>query len=281
MAPKICVLGSVNLDLIIKTATLPKAGETIGGGSYESQPGGKGANIALAARRLGSEVELRAAVGSDSFAAQALTNLKEAGVDLSSLIHKDAHTGLAFINVDDHGENQIAVAAGANGAFMPDDLTPIEADALVTQFEIPQETVLAAVKSFDGLTCLNASPVIEDLSPFLPHIDLLILNESEYEAYGQALDHYHGLMAVTFGAKGANLFREGDLLVQDRPPAVHVVDTTGAGDSFAAALTLALIEGQSPSQALNFACTVGALATTRLGAQASCPSREMVATVNR
>jgi len=276
MKPKICVLGSVNLDLIIKTSVLPKAGETIGGGSFESQPGGKGANIALAAQRLGADVELRAAVGKDDYAGQALANLEDAGIDLSGLIHKNAHTGLAFINVDAAGENQIAVAAGANGVFVPDDLTAIKADSLITQFEIPEETVLAAIQNFEGLVVLNASPVINDLSPFLPYINVLIINEHEWMAYQNALDDFDGLLAFTLGAKGAELFQNGDKIARASPPKVDVIDTTGAGDSFAAALTVAMIEGQSHQQALNFACTVGALSTTKLGAQSSSPDREAV-----
>ncbi len=273
MAPRVCVLGSVNLDLVIQTEHLPKAGETIGGGTFQAVPGGKGANVALAARRLGAEVELRAAVGSDDYAEQALANVNSEGVDLSGLLRKPAHTGLAFINVSETGENQIAVAAGANGDFKPDDLLSIKADALITQFEIPPETVLAAVKNFDGMTCLNPSPVIKDISPYLPHTDLLIVNELERQAYGDALDEYSGMLVKTLGAKGAVLSQSGDILAQASPPKVSSVDTTGAGDGFAAALTLALLENKSHLEALEFACTVGALSTTKLGAQSAYPLR--------
>lgn len=278
MAPRICVLGSVNLDLVIQTAQLPKAGETIGGGTYSAQPGGKGANIALAAKRLGANVTLLAAVGSDDYGEQALSNLKAEGVDLTQLKRKPAHTGLAFINVSETGENQIAVAAGANGAFKPEDLPRVQADALITQFEIPPDTVLAAVKNFDGSTCLNPSPVIDDIAPYLPHTDLLIVNESEAHAYGAALSSYSGLLVKTLGAKGAVMSQNGLVLTEARPPMVEPVDTTGAGDGFAAALTLALLENMPNQTALNFACTVGALSTTKLGAQSAYPLRADVNT---
>jgi len=263
MTAKICVLGSVNLDLVVRTNS--------------AQPGGKGANVALAARRLGADVTLHAAIGQDDFAQQALKHLSETGVDLSSLLIKTtAHTGLAFINVSETGENQIAVASGANSIFSAQDLQPIEADALITQFEIPLPTVLRAVTGFAGFTCLNASPTIPDLKPYLEHIDLLIVNETEAAYYGRALDQFTGLLAITYGAGGAILKQAQKTLAKSLPPVVDVMDTTGAGDCFAAALTLALVEHQPHQQALDFACIAGALATTKLGAQSASPRRTEV-----
>ena len=274
---KICALGSVNLDMIIQTKTLPRAGETVAQGQFQSLPGGKGANVALAAQRLGAKVELCAAVGEDDYAEQALQFLKEGGVDLSGLVKiKDSHTGLAFINVADDGENQIAVASGANDKFTAPHLTPITSDGIITQFEIPLETIEAAIKGFDGFVAINASPVVEGLEALLPYASLIIVNEGEYQAYESALKSYQGLLAITLGAKGAKLLRKGETLAEAQPPKVEVVDTTGAGDSFAAGLTVALMEGQSPEKALQFACTVGALTTTKLGTQAATPSRAEV-----
>jgi len=271
---KICALGSVNLDMIIQTKTLPKAGETIAQGQFQSLPGGKGANVALAGQYLGAEVELRAAVGDDDYAAQALKFLKSSGVDLSGLVKiEDSHTGLAFINVADDGENQIAVASGANDKFTPAHLTPIQADGIITQFEIPLDAILAAIEGFDGFVAINASPVVEGLEKLLPHASLIIVNEGEYEAYQEALSGFEGLQAITLGSKGAKLLKGGKTIAQAQPPQVEVVDTTGAGDSFAAALTVALMEGQSYQDALQFGCTVGALTTTRLGTHAATPSR--------
>lgn len=276
-AIKICALGSVNLDMIIQTKTLPRTGETVAQGRFESLPGGKGANVALAAQRLGAEVELRAALGADDYAAQALALLKASGVSLSGLIEiTDSHTGLAFINVADDGKNQIAVASGANAMFEPAHLTPIKADGIITQFEIPLETIEAAIKAFEGFVAINASPVVEGLERLLPHASLIIVNEGEYEAYREALNGFEGLLAITLGSKGAKLLKAGEVISEGVPPQVEVVDTTGAGDSFATALTLALMEGQSPERALQFACTVGALTTTKLGTQAATPNRAEV-----
>jgi len=274
---KLCALGSVNLDMIIQTKTLPRAGETIAQGAFQALPGGKGANVALAAQKLGAAVELRAAVGDDDYADQALQFLKEGGVDLSKLVKIDgAHTGLAFINVADDGENQIAVASGANNMFKPSHLSLITADGIVTQFEIPLETIEAAITGFDGFVAINASPVVDGLEKLLPHASLIIVNEGEYEAYETALKGYAGLLAITLGAKGAKLMQSGKTLAEAMPPRITVVDTTGAGDSFAAALTVALMEGQSHKDALKFACNVGALTATKLGTQAATPSRAEV-----
>lgn len=276
-AIKLCALGSVNLDMIIQTKTLPRAGETIAQGRFESLPGGKGANVALAAQKLGADVELRATVGADDYAAQALKFLKMGGVDLGHLVEIDgSHTGLAFINVADGGENQIAVASGANDLFRPEHLSPIHADGIVTQFEIPLATIEAAIKGFDGFVAINASPVVEGLETLLPNASLIIVNEGEYEAYQEVLSDYKGLLAITLGSKGAKFLKAGNILAEAQPPKVEVVDTTGAGDSFAAALTVALMEGQSPQKALEFACSVGALTTTKLGTQAATPSRAEV-----
>ena len=275
--PKICALGSVNLDMIIQTKALPRAGETIGKGSFQSLPGGKGANVALAAQRLGAHMELRAAVGDDDYAVQALTFLKKDGVDLSQLVTiPDSHTGLAFINVADDGENQIAVASGANYKFLAGHLTPITADGIITQFETPLETIEAAINGFDGFVAINASPVVDGLESLLPHASLIIVNEGEYAAYKEALESYEGMIAITLGAKGAKLLRVGKIIAEAIPPKVDVVDTTGAGDSFAAALSVALMEGQSPEKALHFAVTVGALTVTKLGTQAASPTRAEV-----
>ncbi len=277
VSPKICVVGSVNLDLIIKTKTLPRAGQTIVNGTHSALPGGKGANIALALKRLGADVNLIAAIGSDNYAAQALRILKKADVDLSQLIIIDnQHTGLAFIGVSDNGENQIAVASGANMFFTGDMLPPINADAIITQFEIPTETILTAMNKFEGFISVNASPVTSGVGPVMERADLIILNKGEYQYYQTDLKSYSGLLAVTKGSNGACLFKNGAQIATASPPKVNVVDTTGAGDSFAAALTLALIENQPAQTALEFACTAGALTTVKLGTQTAAPLRREV-----
>lgn len=273
----ICVLGSVNLDLIITTEALPRAGETVGGGTYKALPGGKGANVALGVKRLGGYADLLAAIGNDDYAHQALELLKEEGVSLKSLIRKpDRHTGLAFINVSSAGENQIAVASGANGALLPRDLPVVQADAMISQFEVPLDTIESAFRAFKGFKTLNASPVIKGAETVIALADLVIVNQGEYKFYQSLLDDFDGRVAITLGADGAILKKGGQEIARAMPPEIEVVDTTGAGDCFCAALTLALSEGQPPQTALEFACVAGALATTRLGAQISIPTRRQV-----
>lgn len=273
------VLGSINLDLIVQTQTLPKAGETVTGGRYTALPGGKGANVAVAAKRLGAETDIIAAVGNDDYAAQALVNLEAEGVYLDAVKRLDAHTGLAFITVSEDGENQIAVASGANAALTAEDLPKLCSDVLITQFEIPVAVIEAALEGYAGFVSVNASPVIDGAEAILTRADLIIVNAGEAQTYKDMsydLDAHAGLVTVTLGAKGAELRRGGKLIAKALPPKVEVVDTTGAGDSFAAALTVALAEGQSEAAALEFACAVGALTTTRLGTQTASPARAEV-----
>jgi len=278
----LCVLGSVNLDMVIQTAHLPRAGETVTQGKFHSTPGGKGANTALAAQRLGAKVRLQAAVGDDPYATEALASLSAEGVDLESITSvEEKATGIAFINVADDGENQIAVASGANASFSASDLKPITEDAVLSQFEIPVQTLLAGLKEFNGFVAVNASPFTQGVTAVFERADLVIVNEGEYAAYKSELRTFSGLLALTLGADGAKLFKEGKLIANAKPPKVKAVDTTGAGDAFAAALTVALTEGQSEEAALNFACTVGALATTKLGAQSAAPTREEVEALSK
>ena len=274
MSYGLTVLGSVNLDLIVKVADLPKAGETVTGGAYTALPGGKGANVAVAARRLGAEVEIMAAVGDDDYAAQALVNLEKEGVYLDAVRRLDAHTGLAFITVSDDGENQIAVASGANAAYAPADVPKLCSDVLITQFEIPTAVIESALEGYKGFVAVNASPVRADVDAILNRADLIIVNEGEAAHYD--LKAHAGWVAVTLGAKGAELRKGGNVIATAKPPKVDVIDTTGAGDAFAAALTVALAETQSEAEALEFACAVGALTTTKLGTQTASPTRAEV-----
>lgn len=274
MSYGLTVLGSVNLDLIVQVQDLPKAGETVTGGAYTALPGGKGANVAVAARRLGAETEIMAAVGEDDYATQALVNLEKEGVYLDAVRRVDAHTGLAFITVSEDGENQIAVASGANAAYAPHDVPKLCSDVLITQFEIPTETIEAALDAYEGFVAVNASPVRAGVDKILDRADLIIVNEGEAAQYD--LGDHDGLVAITLGAKGAKLYRKGELIASATPPKVDVVDTTGAGDAFAAGLTVALAEKQSPQDALEFACVVGALTATKLGTQTASPKRSEV-----
>ncbi len=276
-APRIAVVGSVNLDLVARAAHLPAPGETIGGATFACYPGGKGANQALAARRLGAEVALWARVGADAFADDALALLRAEGVDLRNC-HPlaDATTGVALVFVSATGENQIVVAPGANALFSPKEIGKFKANALLCQLEIPTETTLAAMLEFKGLAALNLAPSMEVPQELLARADLLIVNEGEARFYGDALQATNGLVAITYGPSGAALLQGGVEIARTRPPKVVARDTTGAGDTFSAALALALVEGQSPESALTFACAAGALAATRDGAQPAMPHRDAV-----
>lgn len=273
----VAVVGSVNLDFVICTKTLPTAGETLGNGSFLTTPGGKGANQALAAQRLGANTKLYAAVGADPYADEALVNLREDGVDLSSLrVLSDIASGAAFVNVDDNGENQIAVASGANNALSADGFDAIDATWVIAQLEVPTDVILAAAQRRTGYFCLNAAPAQSLDVAIFDLTDMLVVNEVEWEFYRSALSNYTGDIVLTLGAKGAVLLRDGDEIARAHAPKVDVVDTTGAGDTFVGGLVTAMIAGMASEKALQWACCCGALATAQLGAQASIPYRDDV-----
>ena len=271
----IIVVGSVNLDIVATVDKLPKPGETVTGATLSHYPGGKGANQALAAGRLGADVTLLADVGDDAEAETALSLLREGGVDLSRVsISSSCRTGTALIAVSKAGENHIVVAPGANAKLEIERLP--EADALICQLEVPEATVAKAAKAFPGFFCVNLAPARHVDVGILQRADLVIVNESEAEWYGESLSACHGLVAKTHGGKGAELIEGGRVVASAAPPEVDVVDTTAAGDAFTAALTVALVEGMSHQQSLQFACTAGALACTKRGAQPSLPTRDDV-----
>jgi len=279
-APLITVVGSVNLDFVATAATLPAPGETVTGATLARHPGGKGGNQALAARRLGAEVRLIGRVGADAMADEALALLRRDGVDLSGCaVDAASATGVALIGVDAEGENQIIVAPGANAAFGQALLPAVIEGALICQLELPVETVAAAVARAAGFVCVNLAPAIDLPDAVLDRADLIVVNEGEAEIYGKRLHGRQGLVAITWGSRGAGLFRDGVRLAMAEPPEVEVVDTTGAGDTFVAALTVALLEGRGQAAALAFACAAGALTATRAGAQSSLPTRAEVEAV--
>lgn len=272
----ITVIGSINLDVVASAPRLPSPGETVTDARLSRHPGGKGANQALAARRLGADVSLVARVGDDSFADEALALLRAEGVDLSHCTADvAAATGVALIAVAGDGENQIIVAPGANLEVRPENL-PVVGGALICQLELPVETVAAAVAAAEGFVCLNLAPAAPVPPDALARADLVVVNETEAAFYGSALHAASGLVAVTWGAKGAGLFRGGVQIASAAPPPVRAIDATGAGDAFVAALTVALLEQMDIDTALRFACAAGALAATRPGAQSSLPTRAEV-----
>ena len=273
----IAVIGSVNLDIVARTRRFPQPGETITNAVVKRFPGGKGANQALAAHRLGASVYMVGRVGSDPLADEALQTLRDEGVNLSYCNALDDHaTGLAMIIVTESGENQIVVAPGANAAFDAKHLNMPETDACIAQLEVPIETILKAARGSRGFFCLNAAPARPVPHELLELVDLLVVNEIEAQTLGSELDIYRGLLATTYGGEGAVLSRNGEQLASAKPPKVDVVDTTGAGDAFTAALVVALVGGMEPQTALEHACVVGALTTTKMGAQSSPEAKHLL-----
>jgi len=262
--PAITVVGSVNLDLVGRVERLPRAGETVTGATFERVAGGKGANQAVAAARLGAEVTLVCRVGSDSFADEALP--QEAGLTVEAT-RVDGPTGVALILVDATGENQIAVAPGANASFGAEQLGEValgDADAVLCQLELPDAAVVAAREGTRGLFCLNAAPA----RPIAVAADLTVVNRYELEA----LSRRDGLIALTLGAEGAVLLEDGEEVARAAPPRVEAVDGTAAGDAFTACLLVSLLERRERQEALLRACAAGALAASRFGAQPSLPT---------
>jgi len=274
---RITVVGSINLDLVASAPRLPAPGETVTGATLARHPGGKGANQALAAEKLGAEVCLIGRVGDDAMADEAMALMEAIGVDLSGVeVDIAAPTGVALIAVDDEGENQIVVCAGANHRVTPEQL-PARIDCpLIVQLELPIATVEAAVGRATEFVCVNLAPAAPVSDQLLRRADLLVVNETEAAFYGDLLHHGGGRVVVTEGAKGAVMYQRGQELARAAPPQVKAVDATGAGDAFVGAICVALLEGMEAEAALRFACAAGALAATRPGAQPSLPTRAEV-----
>ncbi|MEN3341387.1 MAG: ribokinase [Actinomycetota bacterium] len=263
-APHLTVVGSINLDLVARAERLPRPGETVTGASFSRIPGGKGANQALAAIRLGAEVTLIGCVGGDELAEAALEELRRAGVGLERLKRASGATGVALITVDAAGENEIVVAPGANLELLPEDVELPDCDGVLCQLEIPLETVEQAALNAPGDFFLNAAPARESV----PAADVTIVNRYELES----LPHRDGVIAVTLGAEGALLLEDGEEVARAAPPEIVPVDGTAAGDAFTACLVVSLLEGRERGEALRRACAAGALAASRFGAQTSLPT---------
>jgi ribokinase len=297
--PRIVVVGSINLDLVARVAKLPRLGETVLGREFRQMPGGKGANQAVAAALLGADVTMIGRVGDDAFGGPLIDALRRRGVR-TDLVQPTAGStsGLALIGVEGSGQNAIVVIGGANQRLTPDDVREREAeiaaaDAMLVQLEVPLETVAAAVEIArrSGVRAvLDPAPAVE-LHNALFAVDLISPNQTEAEvltglvvrsasdaARAAAALHQQGVrqVVIKLGEQGALASEAGDEAMHVPAPAVAVVDTTAAGDAFTAALTIALIEGQSLARATRFACAAGSLATTREGAQEAMPTREEV-----
>ena len=265
-APRLTVVGSINLDLVARAEQLPRPGETVTGARFSRVPGGKGANQAVAAARLGADVALVGAVGRDELAADALAGLREAEVEERWLV-KDAPTGIALVTVDAAGETTIVVAPGANGELRPGDLALGDTEAVLCQQEIPAETVARAAELAPRFF-LNAAPARDGA----PEAELTIVNRLELDALGDR----PGLVCLTLGAEGAVLLEDGREVERAEPPSVEAVDGTAAGDAFTACLVVSLLEGRPRDESLRRACAAGAFAASRFGAQTSLPTVEEV-----
>ena len=251
---------------MVQAERLPRPGETVSGARFSRVPGGKGANQAVAAARLGAEVRLVGCVGRDELAEEALAGLRAARVE-ERWFARDAPTGIALITVDAAGETTIVVAPGANGELRPEDLSLGAADAVLCQQEIPAETVVRAAELASRFF-LNAAPARAGA----PEAELTIVNRLELDALGER----PGLVCLTLGAEGAVLLEDGREVARAEPPRVEAVDGTAAGDAFSACLVVSLLEGRPREESLRRACAAGALAASRFGAQTSLPTAEEV-----
>ena len=267
------VVGSINLDITATASRLPTPGETVGGAALRQQPGGKGANQAVAAARLAGASRLVGAVGRDEAGRSLLEAMASAGVDVQDIAQVDAATGTALVLVDSEGENQIVVCPGANGEVSVEGVSFAEDEAVLCQLEVDQDVVLEAARRTKGYFALNAAPAAPIIPELLERCDLVIVNETEY-ALIPAL-RTAPLVAVTYGGEGSAIFEHGERVAE--APAVRVTDianTIGAGDAFCAALVLALRSGLEHSHALAVANAVGADAVRDASSQPALKSLE-------
>jgi len=269
MAPRIAVVGSINADLVVQMPKLPGRGETVSSSEPKWFPGGKGANQAVAAARMGGNVSMFGAVGDDEPGQMCLAALSQSGVSVEAVAKVSSPTSTALVMVEHSGENQIVVADGANQHASFDSTQISSADAVIVQFEIPESVILAAGKAATGIFCLNAAPVRPISDELAELIDVLIVNEHEFAELGKPQS---GLVIVTAGANEVVAYQDGQLVAKSVPPAVAALDTVGAGDTFVGAFIVAYASGASVSQALDRACAASALSTLKLGAQSGMPT---------
>jgi ribokinase len=264
-APSLTVVGSVNLDLVARSERLPRVGETLTDARLARFPGGKGANQAVAAARLGAQVQFVGAVGADVFADEALAGLREAHVELS-LSHRD-ETGVALILVDAVGENVIVVAPGANAQI---GAVGVGGNVLC-QLEVSDETVASAAAGAERFF-LNAAPARTIPVEVVRKAELVVVNRYELDS----LPETPRLLALTLGEEGAVLIETGQEAARAAAPGVEAVDGTAAGDAFTACLVVSLLEGRDREEGLRRACAAGAVAASREGAQPSLPTADEV-----
>lgn len=273
----IVVVGSINLDLVARVDRLPRPGETVTADSLVSFHGGKGANQAVAAARLGGDVFLVGAVGNDERSASLLDSLGAEGVDISGVQTIDGvSTGTALISVDHSGENTIAVHGGANRLVQLTTASRLlikSSDVLLMQLEVPINVVVEAAQITTGAVILNAAPATQLSTELIEHLDVLIVNEHEGSvAIPPGGGEVIPVVVTTLGAQGATVSAHtGDFDVA--APHVNVVDTTGAGDTFCGAFAEAHDRGEDTVHTVEWATRAGSLATTGMGARAAMPTR--------
>jgi ribokinase len=268
------VVGSTNVDLVHAVPVLPRPGETVLSSSWRREGGGKGANRAVALARLGAQVRFVSAVGDDEQGRWSLDLLRAEGLDVSGVRLTPAPTGQALVLVDPQGENCIVVSPGANGFVVaPED---VDADVLLLSLEVP----LSAVSAAAAAGCARGVPVVLNAAPAQPlppallaDVDVLVVNETEWAGLGEPAVP---AAVVTRGARGCLVVEDGRPWELPAVPVEHVVDTTGAGDCFAAALALGVGQGLPLGEAVRFASVAAALSVTAPGARAGLPSHEDV-----
>ena len=299
MSNKIIVVGSMNMDMVVKTSHIPQPGETVLGGSFFMNPGGKGANQAVAVARLGGDVTFIGKIGDDIFGKQSSQLFDEEGVDTNGILSdRDTPSGIALITVDEKGENSIVVAPGANAHLEPADVKKVldkypDAKILLIQLEIPMHTVefTARYAREKGIqVILNPAPANELVPSVFDLVDIITPNVNEAEMLSgiritdipsarQAAESIRSQGVkhdiVTLGKDGAALLENG-VFYHVPAPVVETVDSTAAGDVFNGALAVAIAEGKMLTDATSFACRAASIAVTKMGAQSSIPFRNEV-----
>lgn len=303
MNPMILVVGSSNTDMVIKTAHLPVAGETTLGGVFFMNPGGKGANQAVAAARLGGNVTFICKTGNDIFGRQSEQLFQDEGINTDHILSDpDNPSGVALITVDQNAENCIVVASGANATLSVSDLVNLEqlidqANIVLIQLEIPLETVahvvqMAAAKGVKVVlnpapACKLSDALLSNVSVITPNrteaeiLSGIVVNDMESAKKAAQIIKEKGVdtVIITLGREGALILHDNEFM-HSHAPVVEAIDTTAAGDVFNGAFTVALSENKSIRDAVTFACNASAISVTRLGAQSSAPSRnEIIANV--
>ncbi len=295
---KIIVVGSANTDMVVKAVKLPLPGETLLGGTFFMNAGGKGANQAVAAARMGGNITLVVKVGNDIFGKQTIDGLKKENIITDYVfVDEEAPSGTALIMVNDEGENCIVVAPGANANLLPSDIEKVknfsEAEIILMQLEIPIETITAVVKKAktnDQKVIINPAPAQQLDDTLLNGLFLITPNETEASLLtgikvedettaSQAADVFlsKGVknVIITLGRQGA-YFQNDILKLNINAPIVHVLDTTAAGDTFNGALSVAISEKMNWEKAIKFAVKAASISVTRLGAQSSVPYRNEI-----